>query len=274
MTGNRPVLRLRGGEWRQIDDTLVAEEPLEIRVNDRRFTVTMRTPGDDFDLARGLLFAEGVIGSNADIGSMRYCDTTDDVGDADAPNLIVVQTRIELPSDRQWQRNLISGTSCGLCGKAAIEAVQAAVRPLEADRAEFTANQLLSLPAALRERQPIFAQTGGLHAAAIFDSSGVCRAAFEDIGRHNATDKAIGRGLAEGWLPVRSDDAPLALLISGRASFEIVQKTLLARIPVVCAVSAASTLAVDLAAANRQTLVGFLRETGMTIYAGAERIRR
>ena len=271
MTGARPVLRLRNGAWQDTDDCLVVEEPLEIRVNDRRFTVTMRTPGDDFDLARGLLFAEGVIGGDADIGSIRYCETGKE-GDDGTPNLLLVQTRHEPASDAQWQRNLISSTSCGLCGKAAIEAVVAAVLPIVGD-ASFSREQLSSFPDKLRARQPVFTQTGGLHAAALFDGDGNCRASFEDIGRHNATDKAIGRGLREGWLPWNPDDGPLALLISGRASFEITQKALVARIPVVCSVSAASTLAVDLAAANHQTLVGFVRETGMTIYTGRERVR-
>jgi len=270
MTGSRSVRRLRNGGWSETVDCLVAEEPLEIRVNDRRFTVTMRTPGADFDLARGLLFAEGVIGSADDIGAMRYCEPEDDA-DEIGPNLVVVYTWREPASDAQWQRNLISGTSCGLCGKAAIESVTAAVRPI-AGEASISAGLLLRLPALLRESQVIFDQTGGLHGAGLFDGTGVCRAAAEDIGRHNAVDKVIGRGLAEGWLPWAADSGSLTLLISGRASFEIVQKALVARIPIVAAVSAASTLAVDLAIANNQTLVGFLRETGMTVYANAGRV--
>jgi FdhD protein len=268
--GGRPTRRLRGGVWSDIDDLLVVEEPLEIRVNGRRFTVTMRTPGDDFDMARGLLFGEGLIASAADVGSIRYCDTGEE-GDGDSPNVMVVQTRAEHSDDSQWQRNLISATSCGLCGAAAIDAVVRTVTPIRGDSL-FTAAQLLSFPGLLRESQPIFTRTGGLHAAGIFDGDGVCRAVFEDIGRHNATDKAIGKGLAEGWIPWNPADGPLALLVSGRASFEIVQKALVARIPVVCSVSAASTLAVDLAGANNQTLIGFLRDTGMTVYTGHGRV--
>lgn len=267
--GQRPILRLRAGVWSETDDTLVMEEPLEIRVDDRRFTVTMRTPGADYDLARGLLFAEGVIRSASDIAVLRYCDD----GDDDAPNLLSVRLRTSPESERQWQRNLISGTSCGLCGKAAIGAVRGAIPPVGGS-APIAAATLLSLPRKLRERQILFERTGGLHAAGLFDADGACRAAAEDIGRHNATDKVIGRGLAEGWLPWEPASGPLALLVSGRTSFEIVQKAAVAGIPVIGSVSAASTLAVDLAEECGQTLLGFLRDAAMTVYTGAHRVRK
>ncbi len=268
----KPVTRLRHGSFTSFPDTLVVEEPLEIRLGAERFTVTMRTPGADLELTRGLLLTEGVIGSNADIGQIRHCDEGE-AGEADQSNIVTVRLKNPPQAERLWQRTLMAGTSCGLCGKAALDAVSAHACPLPAPPSApgVTPELLLSLLHELRRRQPLFEQTGGLHAVGLFDADGTCRCVFEDIGRHNATDKAIGYGVGEGWLPW-TGDAPLILLVSGRASFEITQKALMARIPIVCAVSAASSLAVELAEANGQTLVGFLRETGFTIYAGAVRI--
>ncbi len=266
-----PVARLRDGHLTETDDFLVVEEPLEIRLGVERFTVTMRTPGDDFALTRGLLLTEGVISSEADIGQIRYCDTGE-AADTDLPNIVTVQLRTPPLAQKLWQRTLMAGTSCGLCGKAALEAVGMQTRPLPPPTSPtLSRDTLLSLPHTLRRHQTLFQQTGGLHAVGLFDGTGECRCVFEDIGRHNATDKAIGRGVAEGWLPWAGTE-PLILLVSGRASFEITQKALMARIPIVCSVSAASTLAVELAQANNQTLVGFLRDMSMTVYAGGERI--
>ncbi len=265
----RPVTRLRDGTVQEADDCLVVEEPLEIRVGNERFSVTMRTPGHDFELVRGLLLTEGVIRSNADIGRMRYCDTGQP-GEGET-NIVTVHLTNGLPPQKRWQRTLMAGASCGLCGKAAIEAVGQEVCPLP-DGGTIRAGTLLEMPRTLRRRQELFARTGGLHAVGLFTPGGECLCAFEDIGRHNATDKAIGWGVAQGLLPWASPE-PLVLVVSGRASFEIVQKALTARIPVVCAVSAASNLAAELAEANRQTLVGFLRDGGMTVYAGASRVQ-
>ena len=266
-----PVMRLRDGHLAGLDDTLVVEEPLEIRIGGERFTVTMRTPGDDFALTRGLLLTEGVIDSEADIGQVRYCDTGE-AADTDSPNIVTVQLKKPPVSGRLWQRTLMAGTSCGLCGKAALEAVGMQTRPLPRPASSvLSRDTLLGLPHTLRQHQALFQTTGGLHAVGLFDSAGECRCVFEDIGRHNATDKAIGYGVAQGWLPW-AGDTPLVLLVSGRASFEIAQKALMARIPVVCSVSAASTLAVELAQTNGQTLVGFLRDTGLTVYTGGERL--
>ena len=266
-----PVSRLRDGALTHLDDTLVVEEPLEIRLGSERFTVTMRTPGDDFALTRGLLLTEGVINSEADIGQIRYCDTGE-AADADIPNIVTVQLRKPPVVGRLWQRTLMAGTSCGLCGKAALEAVGMQTCPLPPPTSPVLSREmLLALPHTLRRHQALFRQTGGLHAVGLFDATGECRCVFEDIGRHNATDKAIGHGVEQGWLPW-AGDTPLILLVSGRASFEITQKALMARIPVVCSVSAASTLAVELARTNGQTLIGFLRDTGMTVYAGGERL--
>lgn len=268
----KPVTRLRDGRLSDIDDTLVVEEPLEIRLGQERFTVTMRTPGADLELARGLLLTEGVIASRDDIGQIRHCDEGE-AADSDLPNIVTVRLKTPPRTDRLWQRTLMAGTSCGLCGKAALDAVSAHACPLPppSDAPQVSRETLLGLPHTLRRHQDLFRETGGLHAVGLFESDGTCRCVFEDIGRHNATDKAIGFGVGQGWLPW-TGDAPLILLVSGRASFEITQKALMARIPVVCAVSAASSLAAELAQENGQTLVGFLRDTGLTIYAGGGRI--
>ena len=265
----RIVTRWRAGEPSDVDDVLVVEEPLEIRVNGERFTVTMRTPGHDFELTRGLLLTEGIIATEADIGQIRHCDIGEEA-DTDIPNIVVVRLTRPPAAGRLWQRTLMAGTSCGLCGKAALEAVGMQTSPLPVSGA-VSRDTLLQLPHTLRRHQPLFQQTGGLHAVGLFRHDGECLCVYEDIGRHNATDKAIGHGVAAGWLPWRSDQS-LILLVSGRASFEITQKALMARIPVVCAVSAASSLAAELAEANRQTLIGFLRETGFTVYTGANRV--
>jgi len=267
----RRVTRLRDGHWTDKDDALVVEEPLEIRLGSERFTVTMRTPGDDFALTRGLLLTEGVISSNADIGQIRYCDEGDAV-DAELPNIITVRLTKPPSAERLWQRTLMAGTSCGLCGKAALDAVAMQTEPLPLPTpGSLSAETLLELPHTLRRRQELFKSTGGLHAVGLFTASGECLCVYEDIGRHNATDKAIGFGVEQGWLPWTNPE-PLILLVSGRSSFEITQKALMARFPVVCSVSAASSLAAELAEANNQTLVGFLRDTGMTIYAGGGRL--
>ena len=175
------------------------EEPLEIRVGDEQFSVTMRTPGHDFELVRGLLLTEGLIHSETDIGRIRYCDTGD-LGEGET-NIVTVHLQNALVSQRRWQRTLMSGSSCGLCGKAAIEAVAQDVRPLT-DGGGFTQAALLEMPHTLRRRQALFARTGGLHAVGIFAANGDCLCAFEDIGRHNATDKAIGFGVKRGLAPM------------------------------------------------------------------------
>jgi len=247
------------------------EEPLEIRLDNRRFTATMRTPGHDIELARGLLFTEGVVQSNDDIEEIIYstrCRNQTD-GLINVVN-VVLHDENDVPA-HLWERTLISNSSCGLCGKGSIEALKTKVQPV-ANCDAVSSKILLNLSPQMREKQALFQQTGGLHAAGIFDAAGECLALFEDIGRHNATDKAIGFGLEQGWLPWRDNKSPLLLLVSGRGSFEITQKALMARIPIVCSVSAASTLAVELAEANNQTIVGFLRDASFTVYCGAQRI--
>lgn len=265
------VTRLRDEGSEEKEDCLIVEEPLEIRLNGRRFTATMRTPGHDLELARGLLFTEGVVCADDDIEAMTTRTRCRDDG-SDLINIVDVTLHdISEMAAHLWERTLISNSSCGLCGKASIEALKTVVSPLPDHRA-MAREVLWQLPARLNEGQPLFQATGGLHAAGIFRANGECLALFEDIGRHNATDKAIGHGLQAGWLPARDEDEPLILLVSGRSSFEIVQKALMARIAIVCSVSAASSLAVELAGANNQTLIGFLRERRMTIYSGAPRI--
>ena len=258
--------QLRDGCWNEISEIVTVEEPLEIRVGGRRYSATMRTPqGERNDrlLALGLLFTEGVIHSIDDVDSVQLRTRCRDlnaelVGVAD----VALWDDSDLP-EHLWERSLISNSSCGLCGKATIEAMSALVAPLEPH--SIDAELLRTLPDKMRARQTIFSQTGGLHAAAIFDESGELLACYEDIGRHNATDRAIGFGLENSWMPATQN---LILLVSGRVSFEIVQKALRARIGTVAGVSAASSLAIDLARANNLNLVGWMRARGLTVYTG------
>lgn len=258
--------QLRDGKWNEIAEAVTVEEPLEIRVGGRRYSATMRTPqGEESDrlLALGLLFTEGVIASLDDVDKVTLRTRCRELNEE-----LVSVADVALWDDSQlpphlWERSLISNSSCGLCGKATVEALSAQVAPLQPRRLD--AELLRALPDKMRARQTIFSQTGGLHAAAIFDASGALLACDEDIGRHNATDRAIGFGLENGWIPATSD---LILLVSGRVSFEIVQKALRARIGTVAGVSAASSLAIDLARANHLNLVGWVRERGLTVYTG------
>lgn len=268
----RTVTRLRNSEVTDLNDCLVVEEPLEIRVSGRRFTTTMRTPGHDIELARGLLFTEGVVRDNDDIEEIST-STRCRENNSELINVVnVTVPDLEDVPAHLWERALISNSSCGLCGKASIEALKTKIAPLP-DHSPVAIQTLLQLPYHMRKQQELFQSTGGLHAAGIFTAHGECLALFEDIGRHNATDKAIGCGLQAGWLPCVAQGEPLVLLVSGRSSFEIVQKAIMARIPIVCSVSAASTLGVELAEANNQTLVGFLRDASCTIYSGKQRVQ-
>ncbi len=268
-----PASRFRDEGYDEVDDCLVVEEPLEIRINGRRFTATMRTPGDDALLARGLLFSEGIIRDNAsiiEIETKSLC--RERTGELVNLVNVIIEDDEEIPP-QLWDRALISNASCGLCGKASIEALRAQVEPLPS-HAPVAAEQLWELLHLLKEKQQLFEKTGGLHAAGIFrlgEGGAETLAVFEDIGRHNATDKAIGYGLTKNFLP--DENSTLVLLVSGRASFEIVQKALVARIPIVASVSAASSLAVDLAQANNLTLIGFVRENKLTVYSGHSRIQ-
>jgi FdhD protein len=226
----------------------------------------MRTPGDDFSLVAGLLFSEGVIRSASDIVVMAHCASGSDTAWA---NRVKVQLAEGLAPPLAAARNLISSSSCGLCGKAAIDDLAARCIPLS-DGLVIRPDALYRMPEAMRAQQQGFDRTGGLHAAALFTPTGKLELFAEDVGRHNAVDKVIGQGLWAGAPGFESQ----VLVVSGRLSYEIVQKALVARIAVVAAVSAPSTLAVDLARAFNLTLVGFLRGNGMNVYSGGDRIGR
>lgn len=246
-------------------DLLAREEPLEIRVHGRCIAVTMRTPGHDAELAAGFLLSEGLVRSKEDILEIAHCRLADP---AREENIISVFLSPAVPVDyEKLSRHVFASSSCGLCGKTSIDAVHQQFAPVSSDM-NIPGRTLLQLPERIRSAQKTFAQTGGLHAAAVFDSAGELMVVREDVGRHNAVDKVIGFGLLEGRLPLDTH----ILLVSGRASFEIVQKALSARIPVIAAVSAPSSLAVEFARENGQTLVGFVRGSSMNIYSGAHRV--
>jgi FdhD protein len=263
VTERRRVLRIRpqGGGHRA--DTLVVEEPLEIRLGGRPLAITMRTPGDDFALAAGFLVSEGVLGGQEELASISYC------ADRDEHNVVNVRLAPGVPlPDITLERNVYTSSSCGLCGKASLDAVRTASRwPIDGDIG-LKVSTLAALPERLRAEQRVFDRTGGLHAAALFTAEGELLDVREDIGRHNAVDKLVGRALQEGRLPL----ADTVLMVSGRASFELTQKAAMAGIPVLAAVSAPSSLAVDLAGETGMTLVGFLRGESMNVYAGEHRI--
>ncbi|GAA4243666.1 formate dehydrogenase accessory sulfurtransferase FdhD [Dactylosporangium darangshiense] len=255
-------------ETRVGPDTLAAEEPLEIRVGGSPLAVTMRTPGDDLDLAIGFLLTEGVIHSAADVVTAKLC-----AGDEEPNSYNVVDVRlaagVPAPEAQQAARNFYTTSSCGVCGKASIEAVRTrSAFDVAADPVTVEPAVLALLPDALRRRQRAFETTGGLHAAGLFTPGGELLCLREDVGRHNAVDKVVG------WA-VRQERLPLAghvLMVSGRASFELCQKAWMAGLPVLAAVSAPSTLAVDLAAEAGLTLIGFLRGPTFNVYAGAHRV--
>ena len=269
----RSVNLTRVSEWDdgnigRKDDYLAAEEPLEIRVGDEPLSVTMRTPGHDVELAAGFLFTEGLIQNREQIVALENIEPVTD--DGLKRGNVIQATLVEeaAPDFAKMKRHFFASSSCGICGKASIDAVRS--RLLNPPNPDFRveAELLLSLPEALRSSQDVFQRTGGLHAAALFDSSGGLLVVREDIGRHNAVDKVIGWALREERLPLRDS----LLAVSGRASFELVQKAVLAGIPLLAAVSAPSSLAVDLAEQAGLTLVGFLRGPSMNVYTGAHRL--
>ena len=241
-------------------DLLAVEEPLEIRVGGQPLAVTMRTPGHDIDLAAGFLATEGVIGSAGDLARITMCDGN--VAD------VTLAPGVTLPMER-LQRNFITTSACGVCGKDSIDAIRVRARyDVSADQVRVAPAVLAALPDRLREAQRVFASTGGLHAAGLFTAGGTLLALREDVGRHNAVDKVIGWALREGRLPL----AGCVLLVSGRASFELTQKALMAGLPLLAAVSAPSSLAAELAGESGMTLVGFLRGASMNVYTGAQRL--
>ncbi|MER8043468.1 formate dehydrogenase accessory sulfurtransferase FdhD [Streptomyces sp. NPDC094032] len=270
VTERRRVVRIRGGAVNERPDTLVAEEPLEIRLNGRPLAITMRTPGDDFALAAGFLVSEGVLAAASDVRNIVYCAGAKDDG-SNTYNVVDVQLAPGVPvPDITLERNVYTTSSCGLCGKASLDAVRTTARFPLADTPplRLTPALLAALPDRLRAAQRVFDRTGGLHAAALFSEDGELLDVREDVGRHNAVDKLVGRALREGLLPLER----AVLLVSGRASFELAQKAVMAGIPFLAAVSAPSSLAVDLATETGLTLVGFLRGENMNVYAGEHRI--
>jgi FdhD protein len=269
VTSRYRVVRMVDGIATGRADTLAAEEPLEIRVAGRPLTVTMRTPGNDFDLARGFLVSEGVVTAALDVAAIRYCAgaTADD---GNTYNVVDVRLADGVPlPDVSVERNFYTTSSCGLCGKASLEAVRTISRwRVARDPLRLNTETIAALPDKLRAAQRVFDRTGGLHAAALFDAAGELWCVREDVGRHNAVDKVIGWALDQGRLPLSG----MTLMVSGRASFELVQKAVMAGIPALAAVSAPSSLAVDLAREMGLTLIGFLRGTSMNVYSGVERI--
>ncbi|WP_043444511.1 MULTISPECIES: formate dehydrogenase accessory sulfurtransferase FdhD [Arthrobacter] len=270
VTQRRRITKFRvGAQTGRREDVLAGEEPLEIRLDGRAFTVTMRTPGDDFDLVAGFLVSEGVVWEPGQLPSLRYCAGVDDNGQQTF-NVVEAQLRpgVELP-DTAMERHVYTSSSCGICGTASIDAVRKSSRfDLHTDESPVDLGILASLPDRLRESQKLFDRTGGVHAAGLFSAEGELLCLREDVGRHNAVDKVVGWALREGMLPLRG----MILQVSGRASFELVQKAQLAGIPVLAAVSAPSSLAADLADDAGLTLVGFSRGTTLNCYSHPDRI--
>ncbi|MCG5218320.1 formate dehydrogenase accessory sulfurtransferase FdhD [Streptosporangium sp. KLBMP 9127] len=264
------------GRTRDRRDDLATEEPLEIRIQGgtgpaaprRTLAITMRTPGADFELAAGFLYGEGVV-VPGDIEAIGYC-TDDDIPPEARYNTVTVRLRhAALPDLPSLDRHFMTSSACGVCGTASIEALHARPLPIAAPAVHTVSPETLyGLPDRLRAAQSVFGKTGGLHAAGLFTGDGTLVTTREDVGRHNALDKLIGWALLTGRLPLHDH----LLLVSGRTSYELVQKALVAGIPIICSVSAPSSLAVDLAAEFGMTLIGFLRDERFNVYAGAERV--
>ncbi len=263
------VVKMRGDLRESAADRVAAEEPLEIRLgfevdgerHTRSISITMRTPGDDDELALGFLFTEGIVRSMDDVAFVKPCN-----GD----NTLRVELESGVAVDlERLERHFYTTSSCGVCGKASLDALRVqGIEPQTANGTQFPQTILVDIPDRLRDAQQTFDETGGLHAAAAFDSQGELVVVREDVGRHNAVDKVVGHLLSTGRLPARE----LGLMVSGRASFELMQKALVAGMPLLAAVSAPSSLAVELAREFNVTLVGFLRGDSFNIYAGEERI--
>jgi FdhD protein len=268
------VSRIRLDERTETEDVLAAEEPLEIRLIwqeletavRKNIAVTMRTPGDDFDLATGFLHGEGIIRGRDDVVDVSHCT---DEEEEQALNIVNVTLRPGLDfDDSRLDRNFYTSSSCGVCGKAALDAIEVQGCTVLPSGFEVATDVISALPHELRAAQAVFDRTGGLHAAGLFDGEGSLISVREDVGRHNAVDKVIGHQVLTGRTPLEQR----VLMLSGRASFELLQKAVVARVPVVAAVGAPSSLAVQLADAFNVTLLGFVRDDGFNIYSGSERI--
>lgn len=257
------LTRLEHGEVSRTTDWVAREEPMEIRVEGRSIAVIMRTPGHDEELAAGFLLTEGVIKKPSDIFEISLCPSTNEGGNVADVLLAGIAVNWE-----SLTRHVFASSSCGVCGKTTLESVFTNLPPVSSTALQVSASVIQSLPDKLRAAQETFAQTGGLHASAIFDAKGELIVLREDVGRHNALDKVLGYALRTGLLPLKEH----VLMVSGRVSFEIMQKSLAGGIPVVAAISAPSTLAVEFAEGSGQTLVGFLRGDRMNVYAYPERV--
>ncbi|MDJ0759240.1 MAG: formate dehydrogenase accessory sulfurtransferase FdhD [Woeseiaceae bacterium] len=270
------VSKVNGSRLDQLADSVAIEEPLEIRLGysvpdgraTRSLSITMRTPGADFELAAGFLVSESIIRNSKDIVSIEYCGKP--APDSGLRNVVRVELANDVTVDTaRLQRHFYTTSSCGVCGKASLEALEiAGMSPMTANATTFSRHVLSVMPERLREQQDVFEQTGGLHAAAAFTSDGEIVCLREDVGRHNAVDKVIGRLLLDDQLPA----GKLGLIVSGRASFELMQKTLCAGMPLLAAISAPSSLAVKLAKDFDMSLVGFLRGPRFNVYAGDQRV--
>jgi FdhD protein len=259
-------MKVSGGEARRARDRLAVEEPLELRVAGRPVGVTMRTPGNDFELAIGYCISERLVARPEDVEAVRFCAPE---GQAQEYNVLTVDLRPGVPvPDPSLDRLAVTSSSCGVCGKASIDAVTVACASLAGDALAVPGEVLAAIPARVREAQRVFEQTGGLHAAAICDATGEVRCVREDVGRHNAVDKVIGWAATEHRLPLTG----MVLFVSGRCSFEVVQKAAVAGVPLVAAVSAPTSLAVELADQVGMTLIGFLRGNAMNIYSHPHRV--
>jgi FdhD protein len=270
LTSTRRVDVVRAGSEgsRVVQDAIAAEEPLDVRLHGRSFALIMRTPGNDRPLAAGFLLSERIVRSADDIGAVEHCRHPDR---REAHHVVDVFLRgeaaRELPSRFDHTRRTLANSSCGVCGRASIDDLRADLVPLAVDWS-VDASVVRTLPATLRARQADFDQTGGLHAAGLFDRAGVCEASFEDVGRHNAVDKVIGSRVLDDALPLGS----ALLMVSGRVSFEIVQKAWIAGIPLIGAVSAPTSLAVELAREAGITLIAFIRDARFNIYTHPARV--
>lgn len=269
----KSIIKVNVAGTHEVDDMLAAEEPLEIRVSygafpqrvQKSISVTMRTPGNDFELATGFLFTEGIIENAEDIISVKHCNGLHE-------NVVRVELKDDVKLDlSKLERNFYTTSSCGVCGKSSIEAVKTVCRiPIaENEQLQFSSDIIYSLPGILRSRQAIFENTGGLHACALFDNSANLVLSREDVGRHNALDKLIGSALNQSLFPLDN----FLLLLSGRASFELIQKAWMAGIKIVAAVGAPSSLAVQMAEECGMTLIGFLRGEVFNIYSGSQRVK-
>ncbi len=281
LSDSRITRIIQDGESEVLSDDLAVEEPLEIRLGfpdgkHRAVSITMRTPGDDAELAAGFLFTEGIIKTSEQVEQIRHCGlkigmqkgTLDRAAALNSNTIRVDLADASAVDLKKLERHFYTTSSCGVCGKSSIEALRTEATSIAANGLRVPAEVIHSLPEKLRESQDVFDRTGGLHASALFDADGRVDIVREDVGRHNALDKVIGRKFLDGDTPL----GERVLLVSGRASFELVQKALMAGIPILAAVGAPSSLAVELAREYGMTLVGFVRDGRFNVYCGGERI--